>query len=309
MQKERLCYIGAVLLGAAWLVTPPGRTQARRPHLSMNFEGTADRCSDLRVSSTGEIARSEETFTLTKGESPSLELYAPERGIIRVRGWERPDYSVNACKIAVAEDRATADQLLKSIAISRNAGRFSYTGSATDAGEWQVYFIVHTPKDATLDLETKNGPISVEQVSGTIKARSSNGPVAVRDSSGAIEIRTVNGPIAFSGGGGDVQLNAQNGPISLKPTEDVWNGTRLAAATSNGPVSVVLPERFRSGVRVETSAHTPISCRAGACNGASTNSASGRLTLQMNGSGDTVRVTTEHGPVSVRGGGKSPKVI
>jgi hypothetical protein len=306
MKNETAYLAAAAILSAACLLTPAfSRADSR---LNITVEGTAEHCADLNVRSDGQVAQAAETFTLQKSEAPTLEVNAPERGLIRVRGWDRPEYSVEACKIAVAGDRAGADQLLQSISISRNAGRFTFTGSGSDAGEWRVYFIVHAPKDASLDLETKNGPVDVGQVSGTVKVRAANGPVSIRDSSGAIQANTINGPISFAGGGGDVRLNAQNGPISLKLEGEAWNGAQLAATTVNGPVSLVLPERFRSGVRVD-SAHGPISCRAGACPGAWTNTGADRRTLQLNGAGNTVTVTTEHGPVSVSGGPKSSRAI
>ena len=72
--------------------------------------------------------------------------------------------------------------------------------------------------------------------------------------------------------------------------------------TVNGPLSLALPEKFRSGVRLETSGHGPISCRPSACAAATTDSGLNRRTLQFNGSGDTVRISTVNGPISVSGG-------
>lgn len=308
MKNENPLTLAAAVVSAAFLLSP-AHSQTR-PHFDLSFEGGVDRCADLKVrSSNGEVARADETFSLTKAAAPTLEISALQHGIIRVRGWDRADYSVETCKIAVAADRARADQALKGIAVGRSAGRFSASGPTGDDVEWQVYFIVHAPKDASLDLETRNGPIDVGGVSGTIKARATNGPLAIRDSSGAIQGHTVNGPISFSGGAGDVDLKAQNGPISLKLAGETWEGAHLSAATVNGPVHLALPERFRSGVRLETSPHGLISCRAGICGSASATSGTNQRAMQLNGSNDTVRVTTEHGPVSVTGAGKMPRTI
>jgi DUF4097 and DUF4098 domain-containing protein YvlB len=160
---------------------------------------------------------------------------------------------------------------------------------------------VHAPKDAFLDLESRNGPIDVGGVSGTLKARAINGPVSMSDSSGVVEAHTTNGPISFSGGGGDVRLNAQNGPISLRLSGDVWNGPGLEAGTVNGPVSLNLPDKFRSGVRLEARLG-PINCRAEACAGAFMGAGRGRRTIEWNGASGTIRVSTDNGPISVSGG-------
>jgi len=261
-----------------------------------------ERCSDLRVESRGEVAQAVESFTLPRSQASMLEISALDRGSIRVLGAAQADYAVEVCKIAAAESRGAAEQLVRGIAINRSAGRLSASGPNTSDGEWMTYFIVHAPKDAPVDLETKNGPISVTGMEAMVKVRATNGPIALRDCTGRVEANTANGPIAFTGGGGDVHLTAHNGPIAVKVSGDLWNGNQLDAHTDNGPVSLDIPDNFRSGVRVETSGHSPISCRAGACNSAMTDSSGNQRVMQMNGSQDTIRVSTNNGPVSVGGG-------
>ena len=56
-----------------------------------------------------------------------------------------------------------------------------FNGPTTDSNEWMAYFIVHAPRDASLNLEAKNGPIEVRGVNGTIKLRAANGPIAIAD--------------------------------------------------------------------------------------------------------------------------------
>ena len=149
------------------------------------------------------------------------------------------------------------------------------------------------------DLQAKNAPISVANVSGVMKVRATNGPISIKDCTGTVDAQTKNGPISFAGEGGEVHLQADNGPISVKVSRDIWNGSLLDARTHNGPMSLVLPEQFRSGVRVEASGQAPMSCRHEACSNAFRNTGDDKQTLQMNGSSETIRVTTGKGPVSV----------
>ncbi len=309
MKNDSLYYVAAAVLCAAWLLVPGSTEAARRRNLNVNFHGNAEHCSDLKVTSDGEVAQANETFALTRAEAPVLELSGIDRGIFKVRGWEQANYSVETCKIAVADDRATAEQTVRGISVSRSAGRFSASGPSGSDANWQIYFIVHAPKGASLDLETKNGPIDIAGVTGALKVRATNGPVSVRDSSGTLDVHTTNGPISFGGGGGEVRLTAQNGPISLELAGDIWNGSLLEARTVNGPVSLSLPETFHSGVRVETSGHAPVSCAAGPCRGAWTDTSSDQRVMQLNGSQDTIRVSTRNGPVSVHGPRKSTRII
>ena len=297
--------IGALLLVPAW-----GQERNHRDFNLNVHEEDARHCADLRAESRGEIAQSTEAFTLSRGEAPVLEISALDRGNVRVYGEGRADYAVEACKFAVAADRGTAQQLLNGVTVSRSAGRLSISGPSADNGQWTTYFIVHAPKDAPVDLETRNGPIAVRDMDGQVKAHATNGPIAVRDCGGRVEANTVNGPIAFEGGGGDIHLIAQNGPISVKLSGDQWNGNQLEARTTNGPLSLKIPDTFRSGVRVETSGHSPLICQAAACQNATTDLRGSPRVIQMNGSSDTIRVSTHNGPVAIDGGeGRLHRII
>jgi DUF4097 and DUF4098 domain-containing protein YvlB len=305
MKNEGFLYVAAAVLCLAWLVTPGKTHAAKNRGFNLNIDGNAESCADLKVRSTGETAQVNEVFTLSKGEAPILELNAAERGHIRVRGWDRADYSVETCKVAAADTLAAAEQAARGISVAHSAGRISYNGPTTDSAEWTAVFIVHAPRDASLNLEAKNGPIEVRGVNGTVKLRASNGPIAIADCGGSVEAHTTNGPIAFSGDRGEVHLNAQNGPIAVNLKTETWNGSQLEARTINGPLAVSLPENFRSGMRLETSGHSPVSCSAAQCRNAWKD---GR-TIQMNGSNDTIRLSTENGPVAVHTERAAKKII
>jgi hypothetical protein len=302
MKSDAVRFFAASAIGALWLLNP-GQTAhaARNYNLSIN-SNNAERCADLKVTSRdGEVAQLNDSVTLGPRDLSALEIEdGAGRAMVRVRAWDRPDYQVETCKIAVADNRAAAEALARGITVSRSAGRLTSTGPNTNDGSWQVYFLVRAPKNANLDLQTKNGPIHVEGVAGNIKVRATNGPLALKDCGGTIDAHTTNGPISFSGNSGDVKLTAQNGPVSVDLTGESWNGPQLDARTTNGPVSLTVPESYRSGVRLQTSGHAPLSCNIGACRSAVSDlSNSSSRTIQLNGSGETVRVQTSNGPVSV----------
>jgi hypothetical protein len=301
MKKEGLNYVAAALL-AAWIAAPMP-TEARQ-NFSVDFPDGASRCADVRVRSSGQIAQAAESFALARRDASVLAVSGLEHAQIRVRGWDQPGYSVEACKIAAADDSATANQTLKSVAVTRNGSRFSASGPSSNDAQWQVVFIVRAPKGASLDLETRNGPIQARDIDGALKARAANGPVSIDNCSGTVEAHVTNGPISFTGGSGDVRLTAENGPISVKLSGENWNGPELDARAINGPLSVALPSAFRSGVRIETGAHAPLRCGLDACRGARTDADSTHRILQLNGSNATVRLSAANGPVSVGGGNR-----
>jgi hypothetical protein len=299
-----LCALASLfVLGAA----AQNQLSRNRHDLNISTKG-GDSCAELQATSSGELAQSVEKFSLSRGEAPTLELNGGDRGVVNVRGWKQSGYSVEVCKLATAADRGTADSLLRGISLSHSAGRFSYTGPSNDNGNWQVHFIIHAPDSASLDLETKNAPVSIADVNGNIKVRAANGPVAIKGSSGNIDIQSINGPIAFDGEGGEVHLKAQNGPIAVKVQKEIWSGSTLEARTVNGPMSLSLPSTFQTSVRAESTGGSPISCRHEACDHAYTNSNGDQRVIQMNGSSETIRISTENGPLSI-GEAKAKKVL
>jgi uncharacterized protein YbjT (DUF2867 family) len=132
MKYEGLVYTAAAVLCAGCLITPADG-QARRHGFNLSINN-GESCADLKVTSTGEIAQVNESFTLSKGEAPILELNMADRGNVRVRGWDHADYSVETCKVAVAETRAAADQAARGISVSHTAKVF-VTGATGFMGQ------------------------------------------------------------------------------------------------------------------------------------------------------------------------------
>ncbi len=307
MKNESLYVVAAAILAGAGFLTP-AETQARQDY-NLSISGSnANSCSDITVRSSGRVARAAEAFTLSKGEAATLEVAGEDRGQIRARGWDRPEYSVEACRIAVAGDDAAAQQLLQSVKVNRAGPRFSATGPAGDESHWQIIYIVHAPKGASLDLETKNGPISVQDVDGATKARAINGPISISGCSGTGDARATNGPVSFSGDSGNVRLNTDNGPISLKLAGDEWKGQQLDAHTGNGPLSVALSSSYRSGIRVEAG-RGPLSCAVDACSNALTDTTGNHRVIQLNGRSEILRFSTGNGPISIGSGNKRHRYI
>jgi hypothetical protein len=290
----------AALLAAAFSIAP-AQAQSKHYNLNVNSRENAESCADLTVktSAGGATSMATEKFTL---QGVSVQLDGGSRGAIRVRGADRADYSVEACKIAAAADSATAAQLVAGISVNRSAWRVETHGPSVSAGDgdWQVYLIVHAPRNGNVELTTVNGPIEARDLTGTVKAKATNGPLSIQNCTGIVDAQTTNGPISFSGSGGDVKLAAINGPLAVKLSGEMWTGTRLEASTMNGPVSLTAPPNFHSGLRLEGNQEAPFSCQAEMCRNAVTDATSERRSLQLNGGADTVRVSTGNGPISVK---------
>ncbi len=234
----------------------------------------------------------------------SLKVRSDRNGSIRVIGTTSSTYGVKACKASALGNV--------------NDLRVNVTGNEVSAGHIDndarsiIYFLVFAPRNAQIDLDATNGPISVDGVDGSVTAHALNGPIAVKASSGTLDIHTENGPISFVGNSGNVKLRANNGPISVKLDGSGWTTGSLDASTENGPLSLKVPASYASGVHVETDGNSPVSCRGASCRAAkkayaessSDDDLGPRWPRQLDfGSGArTVSLSTHNGPVSVKEG-------
>ena len=253
-------------------------------------EGDITDCSQVHMTVDGRPAvTSQEVVPL--GAIHSLRLQAAQNGGMRVRGGANA-YSVIACKGAALSEQ------LNAIRVTSSGNQV--TASGPDGRDWTVWFLVNVPHNATLDLASNNGPISVKDVTGTITAAATNGPIAVKNSSGTIDVHSQNGPIAFAGDAGTVKLHANNGPIAVKLSGGGWNGGSLDARTDNGPLAVKLPRSYNSGVVIESTGHGPMTCKAEACGGKWATLDSEHRKIELGHGPALVHLTAGNGPISVK---------
>lgn len=285
-----MCSVGALLL------LNNGPAQARRSHSGLwtNTHRTINSCSDLEFNFDDQEARvAEEHFTAPRSAAP-LQVEAAHNGGIEVIGWNGADYSISACKAAATDD------LMKRIAVSVKDN--SVTADGPSGGDWTVYLILKAPRDSNLSLEAHNGPIGLREVKGKIDAHSVNGPISVKDCSGNIEAHTQNGPISMSGSGGNHDLETQNGPINVALAGSRWESGKVNAHTQNGPLSLEVPENYQSGVRVEMSGRSPVTCHAAQCGKANRTWDDENRYIEFGGATPSIRMSTVNGPVSVDSG-------
>lgn len=275
----------AVLLAA-------GTASAHGRNVNVRHSGRPlESCSQLEIKFDHRpAARAEEERTIPRSSISVLQVPGVESGGVEVLGWDRDDYSVTACK--AAEDA----RLLPQISMNVQGGRVTVKGP--DSQDWMVYLIVRAPKGAVMDLEAHNGPIGLHSVNGKISARAVNGPIEMKNCSGEINVETQNGPIEWSGGSGKVRLRAQNGPLNVKLTGTRWEGGTLEGDTHNGPLNLQVPENYSSGVRVDASEHSPVSCHAAACKQA-LRTWEYPSRIEFGKGTPVVRLSTVNGPVEI----------
>ena len=271
----------------------PGGTVAASQHFNVNVEGEDPAgCDDLRVTSDQEIARAEESFTLPA--TGPAKISAARNGGVWIVGSQGTQIEVHACKIALGASQSRAQEILAGVRVQQQGDTLTANGTGS---KWHLYFIVRAPRGSTISADTTNGPLSLRDAEGTFTVQASNGPVSISNSRGTIDARTVNGPISLKGGAGEFTLRAQNGPLSIKLDGAAWDGAGLTGETRNGPLSLTVPQGYRSGVLVEADGHSPMRCSR--CPDARRTWDDDQRRIEFGGGPQVIKLTTSNGPVSV----------
>jgi hypothetical protein len=253
--------IAAAALIASLALVPPSAA-AQNMQVSVRGGHDARTCDDLEVTFDGRPAVTA-VDRLTAPGGQKLSINPSRNGGVYVFGGARTDFAISVCK-AAAPARGGGGAL-EQVRASLSGGSLTASGPAADG--WIVYFIIDAPSQAALDL------------------------------GGRVSARTQNGPIAFEGGGGTIDLEAQNGPVAVRLAGSKWAGGSLTAKAQNGPVKLDVPRGFGSGVRVQSSQHSPWKCQGCEDGQRTWNDDSRSVVL---GSGPVaVTVSTVNGPVAV----------
>ena len=299
--SSRFLILAAIFLMVA-AVSPGARAGDVSTSIDTEDDHPLERCDQIKIrfgdwGDSMPMARGEEQLKAARSAGSPRILELANAGGIRVQSWDGDDYAIQVCKAAGAGSSAQAKAALEEISVSLDGRRLVTRGPHGES--WLVYLIVKAPRDAEMELTTENGEIGLMGVAGKIQARSENGPISLKRCSQQVRATTQNGPISLSGGSGDFRLKAENGPISVDLTGAGWKGAGLEARTENGPLALKLPGSYRTGIRVESTGHSPMSCKAAECRGARKDWDEDHRWIEFGSEPATVKLYTENGPVSV----------
>ncbi len=247
-----------------------------------------------------QVVRSEQERALPRSAVSSLQVQAALHGGIQVSGGDRDQYAIKACLGAAGESGEEAQRLLAQLALSVQDGRVTVTGPGGDS--WMGYLIIQAPNGTAMELEAENSPIGVSSITANIEARNQNGPLTLRDVNGQVRADVQNGPITVSGNRGEHRLKAENGPLTVELTGSRWESGELEGSTQNGPIVLSLPPDYQSAVRVDTSKHSPVVCRAAQCK-ESVRTWDRPHLIEFGGPNPVIRLSTVNGPTTVTSSG------
>ena len=298
MRKIALSFVVA-FFGAALIFEPISAGQRRHKGTNISIGGDRDAtdCGQVRMEiGDAEQARSELSQTVARSAAETLRVATPINGGVHVMGWNSDQYSINACLVAAGDTVAEAKAVLDQLRLSVRDGRVLLEGGGPQ--DWNAYLIIRAPNGVTLDLSSKNGPISVRDFSGSVQAHNVNGPVTFKDVIGHVQADAQNGPISVAGSSGDFRLNAQNGPLTIALDGNSWSGGEIEGHTQNGPLTVMLPDGYQSPIRIDASKHSPVECRAVQCQQAARTWDRPNV-IEFGGGSPVIRLSTINGPVTV----------
>lgn len=247
------------------------------------------------------VFRAQEDRTIPRSDISKLRIHGMRNGGIQVVGWERNEVFVRVCKAVAAADSSAAKPLLDAIKLEVYDGNVTVSG--LERRRTWAHLLVRVPKQIAMQLETRNGPVHVRNVSAeALVVLTQNGPVAVKDSTGKITVDVHNGPVTLARSTGSIRLRATNGPVSVELSDSSWKGEGLEASTRNGPLDVKIPGGYSSGVEVRSDGHSPFSCRLDACDTATKDFDEHSRVIRFGRPGQPllVRLSTVNGPVTIR---------
>jgi len=263
-----------------------------------------------------ERAEAEEVIEVAASPGGSLRIHSAN-GRIRVRGEERTGIEIRAHKVARAESREAASDLLREIRVIHGVVAGAIEIEVDLPRRWNrrghVHLEARVPRDTSVEVSASNGKVCVENLRGAVRARSSNGSVDVAGVIGEIELSASNAKICCSGTQGHLVARSSNGKIELTDHRgsvdaSTSNGLICASldevgrqgvqlATSNGRIALELPEKVDADVDIRVDNGAIRSERDLARSGPERG---GRLRGRLGSGGTPVRLRTSNGSVSLR---------
>jgi hypothetical protein len=165
----------------------------------------------------------------------ALNVDAGQNGGIVVEGWDRNEIRVRAIVRGQAREEARARELVSQVQVQAGGGRVYATGPDNLRREnWSVSYRINVPRKNDLDLRANNGGITIVGVQGNMRFDTTNGGVKLQDI------------------GGRVNGETRNGGLNVTLSGDRWDGEGLDVETSNGGVTLNLPDNYNAELETRT---------------------------------------------------------
>ena len=215
----------------------------------------------------------------TIAASGALSIDGRQNGGVAVKGWDQGQVLIRAQVQTGAPTAGEAEQLAKQIRIETAGNKIFASGPDNQKDyNWSVSYEVFVPRRSDLSVETHNGGISFSEVNGRL------------------DFTAVNGGVVLKKCGGSVHGSTTNGGLVVELAGDHWDGETLDVSTTNGGVSMSVPENYSAHLETGTvngsvSVDLPVTVQ-------------GRITrelaVNLGSGGATVKAMTTNGGVRIK---------
>ncbi len=207
-----------------------------------------------------------------------------ENGGIEVSGEDRSDVQIEARVEAWGSSESDAKDILKKVTIETSGDNVRDSGPHFHFGSsgYGVSYKIRVPRRLAVDLKSENGGIDIAHLEGEIRFDTTNGGVGLDDLAGDVRGSTTNGGL-------DITLSGKS-----------WRGQGLNAETTNGGVSLKIPEHYSAHLETGTvnggiSLNFPITIQGDIKNSLSTNLGSGGATIHAETTNGGVEIDRARG--------------
>lgn len=205
-----------------------------------------------------------------------------KNGGVTVKGWLRNDISIRTRVETWAHSVDEARTLGGLVRVNASAGKVQASGpdSHGDSG-WSISYEIFVPQRTDLNMTAFNGGINLSDVRGHI------------------ELETKNGGVQLTRVAGDVSGHTLNGGIKIELAGRTWDGGKLEVRTTNGGVTIAMPENYSAHLQTGTvnggfSSDFPVSIAAGS------RIETRNLDFNLGSGGPLIHVSTTNGGVKLR---------
>jgi hypothetical protein len=112
---------------------------------------------------------------------------------------------------------------------------------------------VTVPNQTSIDLNTHNGALNIENLTGRLNGTTHNGTISCKKVAGSTQLETHNGSVVCEDASGDIKLRTHNGNAKAFYAATAPPVCNLSMVTHNGSVCVTTPPNFSA--KVEASTH------------------------------------------------------
>lgn len=169
-----------------------------------------------------------EKESIVAANGSRIEVTAGGQGAIAVKSWDRNEIKIRVVSEAWAETDEAARKMLESIDYKYDGKKLLglFSEEKIYNKPWAVNFEITIPKNYELSLNTVNGAIFADDLTGSLSAKAVNGAVFLKQVSGKVNAKSL------------------NGRVEARISGSSWEGESLNVESDNGEVAVYFPKNF-----------------------------------------------------------------